>query len=59
MELAGNIVGSSPGHVGKHAGAVDEDVRVPDRRHAVVGIGADVDPELAVGAGVVDRLHTL
>jgi hypothetical protein len=27
---------------------IDQDVRVPDRRHAVVGIGRDVDPQLAV-----------
>jgi len=56
VQFARHVVDPAPGHVGENAGAVDQDVRVPDRRHAVIRIGADVDVDRAVGTGVIDRL---
>jgi hypothetical protein len=59
MQLARHVIGPAPRHIGHLAGAIDQNVGIPDRGHAVIGIGADMHPHLAVGAGVIDRLHPL
>ncbi len=57
VQGGGEIVGASlPGLVQARRGP-DQDVGVPDRCNAEQGVAADVDPDVAVGALVLDGLQ--
>ncbi len=51
--LAGVALGHDPGNT------PDQDIGIPDRRHAVGRVAVDLDPQLAVRGLIVDRLIAL
>ena len=59
VERSWYIVDTTTSHIGQNAGAIDQNIGVPDRRHAVIGVGGDMHPQLAVGAAIIDRLDPL
>ena len=59
LQLARDIVGAAVLHVAKDRGRPDENIGVPNGRHAVVLVRLDGDKDPVILIDVLDGLHSL